>query len=218
MKNTTFDRRAVSHDRETPPSGPQQQGNKLSAEQLIDDYALERIAFRIRRLNIKFDLSEDEQEDYRQDMVVELLSAFERFDPRKAKRETFVNRVLGKFVKYATRIRCTRRRRACDSPICFEDIVLGYQPVVNDPRAGQPDEQSRRELHLDMGAVLTRMPERLRRVCRLLMEFSAAEAAEQLGICRQSIYRNIAEIRTYLTATGLGTPENSATDSPQVQM
>jgi len=212
VKNTAFDRRAVSPDRETLPSHPQQQVSQPPAEQLIDDYALERIDFRVRRLAIQFDLSEDEQEDYRHDMVVELLSAFDRFDPGKAKRETFVNRVLDKFVKYATRIRCTHKRRPCDSPLGFDDVTLGFQPVVNDPRSGQIDEQGRVELRLDMEDALARMPERLQRVCRVLMEFDPAEAAEQLGICRQSIYRNIAEIRPYLAAAGLKMPGNSATD------
>ncbi len=218
MKSTTFDRRAVAHDREALPSDPRQQISKLSAKQLIDEYVLERIAFRLRRLAKQFNLTEDEQEDYRQDMVVELLSAFERFDPGKAKRETFVNRVLDKLVKYATRTRCTHRRRACDSPIGFEGIAPGYQLVVNDTCAGELDEQGRRELRLDVKVVMARMPERLRGVCRLLMEFDPTAAARELGICRQSIYRNIAEIRRYLTAAALGMSQNGATHSPQVQM
>ncbi len=184
----------------------------------IDHYAMDRIDFRVRRLAIQFNLSQDEQEDYRHDMVVELLSAFSRFDPGKAKRETFVNRVLDKFVKYITRIRCTHRRRACDSPIHFDDIAPGFQPVDDDPPKGQRDEQGQRELRLDMKAALGHMPKRLQRVCRLLMDFGPAKAAAQLGICRQSIYRNIAEIRQYLTAAGLGMSQNGATDSRQVQM
>ena len=218
MKSTTFDRRAVSQDRETSPSHPKQQISKLPPEQLIDQYALERIDFRVRRLASQFDLSQDEQEDYRQDMVVELLSAFGRFDPGKAKRETFVNRVLDKFVKYATRVRCTHIRRACDSPLGLDDVCLGFQPVVNETRAGELDEQGQRELRLDMAAAIARMPERLQRVCHLLMELDPADAAEELGICRQSIYRNIGEIRQYLAAAGLGASENGATDSAQVQM
>ena len=218
MKNTAPHRRAVSQDRKTSPSYPQQQIHELPAEQWIDEYVLERIDFRVRHLASQFDLSEDEQEDCRQDMVAEVLGAFHRFDPDKAKRETFVNRVLGKFVKYATRIRCTHRRRACDSPAHFEDVSPGYQPVVNDMRAGQFDEQGQRELRLDMDAAIARMPERLQRVCRLLMECGPTEAAAKLGICRQSIYRSIPQIREYLTRAGLAIPENSATDSPQLQM
>jgi len=218
VKSTTFDRRAVSNDRETSPSHPQQQISKLPAEQLIDDYALERIDYRVRRLTNQFGLSEDEQEDCRQDMVVELLSAFDRFDPGKAKRETYINRVLDKFVKHAVRTRCTHRNRACDSPICLDDVAPGFQPVINDPGAGELDEQGRRELRLDMAAVIARMPKRLQRVCRLLMEYTPTEAAEELDISRTSIYRNIAEIHQHLTIAGLGKEENSATDSAPLQM
>lgn len=218
MKSTSFDRRAVSPDRETSPSHSQQQVSQLTAEQLIDEYALERISFRIRVLTSQFDLSEAEQEDCRHDMVVELLTAFQRFDPAKAKRETFVNRVLDKFVKYATRIRCTQQRRPCDSPLGLDDVALGFQPVVNETRAGELDEQAQRELRLDLEAALAGMPKRLRRVCRLLMVFAPPEVAEKLGVCRGSIYRNIAEIRPYLAAAGLRIPGNSATESAQVQM
>jgi len=179
---------------------------------------MDRIDFRVRRLADQFDLSGDDQQDLRQDMVLELLGAFERFDPVKAKRETFVNRVLDKFVKYVTRIRCTNLRRTCESPIGFGDVDDGYEPVVNEAAAGQLDEQARCELRIDMDAAIATMPERLQRVCRMLMQFDAAEAAKRLGICRQSIYRNMAEIRRYLAAAGLTPAEDGATDSTQVQM
>lgn len=184
----------------------------------IDDYALSRINFRVRRLTCQFDLSEDEQGDYRQDMMVELLSAFERFDPSKATRETFINRVLDRFVKYAIRARFTRLRRTCDSPLGFEDVSIGFEPVVNEARAGEKDEQARRELRLDMAVVMARMPARLRRMCRLLMKFGATETARKLGICRQSIYRNFAEIREYMIGAGLVEIENSATKTARLQM
>ncbi len=194
------------------------QPTDLSSSSLIVDYALARIDYRMRQLASQFGLSEHEREDYRHDMVVELLSAFKRFDPHKAKRQTFVNRVLDKFVKHAIRGRYTRQRRACDSPVHFEDIGPGYQFVVNDTRAGQLNEQGLCELRLDLHAAIARMPERLQRVCRLLMTFDPAEAARQLGICRQSVYRNMREIRERLIRAGLGISGNGATDSPQLQM
>jgi len=218
VKTTTFDRRAAADGRRTSTSHPQQQATKPSPEQWIDDYALERIDFRVRQLAGRFDLSQDDKEDLRQDMVVELLTALDRFDPDRSKRETFISRVLDKFVRYTARTLSTHQRRASDSPLGLEEVALGFQPVVNDPRDGQLNEQDRRQLRLDMAKAIARMPERLRRICRLLTEYSPAEAAERLGVCRQSIYRNIAEIRRHLAAAGLGPSENNATDSPQVQM
>lgn len=185
---------------------------------VIDAYALARIDYRVQKMARRFKLPQDQQEDLRQDMAVELLTAFQRFNPDKASRKTFVNRVLDKFVKYTMRNRSIRRRRACDSPIHFDDIFPGFEPVSNDAATGVVDEQVRRELRIDMDAAIARMPKRLRRVCSLLKEFDATEVAEQLGIRRQSVYRIMDEIREYLNRAGVGISENSATDSAQLQM
>ncbi|MCK4626918.1 MAG: hypothetical protein KAV00_16520 [Phycisphaerae bacterium] len=58
--------------------------------------------------------------DCRHDMVVELLPAFRRFNPDKANREIFINRVLDRSVKYTTRIRW-RTRNATE---CIVDITV----------------------------------------------------------------------------------------------
>ena len=184
----------------------------------VDDYAMERIEFRLRQLKDRFELSERDKQELRHDMVAELLSARRRFDPARAKRETFINRVLDRFVKYAMRKRCTSRDRPCDNPIGFADIMPGFEPVTNDPPGGLGDEQGRRERRLDLEAAVARMPERLQRVCRLLKVYDPAEAAQRLGINRQSIYRIMAEIRKFLTEAGLGISENSATNPPRPQM
>ena len=69
-----------------------------------------------------------------------------------------------------------------------------------------------------MADTISRTPERLQAVCRVLMEFRPTEAARRLGICRQSIYRNMAEVRGHLALAGLAPLENSATNPPQLQM
>lgn len=186
---------------------------------IIDDYALARINYRVRQLALLFDLPADRQDDIRQDMVIELFRAFSRFDPVIAKWETFVCRVLDRLVKYISRTEGTRRRRTCTNPAGFDDIRKGFVgPVTNDPRKGELSEQDRRELRADVTLIISRMPQRLQRVCRALMTFGATDAAEQLGICRQSIYRNIAEIREHFVRAGVGFPENSATNPSQLQM
>ncbi len=174
--------------------------------EVIDEYALSRIDHNVRYLGTQFGLSHDQREDYRQDMVVELLRAFHRFDPEKASRKTFINRVLGRFVKYVVRTSCARERQSCHTPVAFDDIWVGFEPPVNEARTGELDEQSRCELRLDMTAVIEQMPERVQRVCLELMKSDPSEAALSLGICRQSIHRNIKEIRTFLTEAGIKIP------------
>ena len=187
---------------------------------IIDDYALARIEYRVRQLAIQFNLPDDRKDDLRQDMVIELIGAFRRFDPVIAEWETFVCRVLDRFVKYTYRIKGTRQRRMCANPVSFSNIKgrEDFNPVGNDPRKGELSEQDRRELKADVALVISRMPKRLQRVCRVLMTFGATNSAEQLGICRGSVYRNIAKIRKHFVRAGVGFPENSATNPGQLQM
>jgi len=66
-------------------------------------------------------------------------------------------------------------------------IRVGFQPAIYEARKGEFDEQ----MHC-----------KLQRVCLELMRFQPSEAAQRLGIRRQSIYRYIKEIRRILTRTG----------------
>ncbi len=174
------------------------------SQQAIDDYAMERIDYRVRDLAQRFGLDEAEQDDYRLEMVVQLLGAMTRFNRQKAKRQTFVNRVLDRFVLHAKRAHCTRIRQSAMSPILLDDVHLGFDPRVNDARRGELDEQAQLDLKMDLEAIIDRMPERLQRVCKLLSYLEPAEAARKLGIHPRSIYRIIGEIRQHFEAAGLG--------------
>ena len=180
---------------------------------LIDDYALARIDFRVRQLRFQFDLSDEDQEDLRNDMVVELLSAFKRFDPDKSKRETFINRVLDRFVLYVTRQRCTQQRRASDSPIGFDDVSAGFQPTINDPRRGESNEQDLRELRLDLPEVIAKLPDDLQQVCEVLARKSGRAAAKELGISKSSLYRAVADIRKHFISWGYSSSSENAWDT-----
>jgi RNA polymerase sigma-70 factor (ECF subfamily) len=188
------------------------------AESFVDAYAMERIEYRLRVMSTWWDLSEQEKQDYRHDMVVQLLKAMRRFDPARAKRETFINRVLDRYVKYIVRTRSAKQERPCETPIQFDDIAPGFEPVVNDPPGGHGNEQSHRELRLDLEAAIARMPGRLQRVCELLKVYTPVEAAAQLGMIRQSFYPIMREIRRKLSLAGIKIPKNNLTESGQLQM
>jgi RNA polymerase sigma-70 factor (ECF subfamily) len=179
------------------------QKNQYTYLNPIDDYALARIDYRVRQLWLQFDLSEEDQEDLRNDMVVELLQAMKRFDPTKAKRETFINRVLDRFVLYFMRQRCTQNRRPCDSPLGYEDIAPGFQPCGNDPGEGGMSEQALDDLRLDLEPVISQLPERDQQVARLLMVYSSSEVAKRIGVHRCSMSRIIARIREHFIQAGI---------------
>ncbi len=208
MKITTSDRRAACIGRETLSSHP------------IDNYILERIDFRVRRLAIRFRLPDDRRDDLAQEMTHELLKAATRFDPDgSAAWHTYACRVLDLAVKKLIQSECRTRKREAGELVRFSESPDGYPSAANcvalavdDPSLIQLD------LRMDVEVVLARMPERLRRVCWLLMELSPTEAAEALGIHRNSIYRLIAQIRAYFMNPRMGFFESSAADSAVVRM
>jgi RNA polymerase sigma factor (sigma-70 family) len=207
VKNTNTHRRAASNGCETHPS------------HLLDDYVLNRIAFRTRRLAITFRLSDDRRDDFFQDMVVEVLKAAERFDPDgSASWHTYASRVIDLAVKKLTQNECRRIQRESGRPIGLSDSGDGAPSAVNNPAHEGEDDLRQLELHLDIEVVLNEMPSRLQKVCRLLQRLSPAEAAEELGIHRNSIYRLIAKARTYFTDPKFGFVDLGAADSASVRM
>ncbi len=186
---------------------------------LIDDYVLERIDFRARRLAIKLRLSDDRRDDLQQEMVVELLKAADRFDPDgSASWHTYACRVLDLAVKKLAQNECRMRQREAGRPMGFSESPDGYPSAVNNPAHEGEDDLAQLELRLDIEHVLSEMPERLREVCELLKHLSPTEAAEEMGIHRNSIYRLIAKARKYFKAAGLGFSQNSAADPSPARM
>lgn len=187
--------------------------SKIHTSHLIDDYVLKRIDFRARQLAIKFRLPDDRRDDLAQEMVVELLKAANRFDPDgSATWHTYASRVLDLAVKKLAQAECRMRQREAGRPMGFSQAPDGSPSAVNNPAHEGEDELAQLELKLDIDVVLARMPERLRQACRLLMHLSPTEAAEAMGIHRNSIYRLIAQARAYFMEPRLGFCDSSAAD------
>ncbi len=207
MKITTCNRRAADIGRETFSS------------HLIDDYVLKRIDYRSRQLAIKFRLSDDRRDDLAQAMVVELLKAATRFDPDgSATWHTYACRSLDLAVKKLTQDECRKRQRKAGKAILFSQLPDGCLSAAKNPAHTVEDGLALLKLKMDVEVVLARMPQRLERVCRLLMVLSPTEAAKVLGIHRNSIYRLIAQIRAYFMDPRMGFCESSAADSAAVWM
>lgn len=213
MINVTTHRRAATSGRRTLSPHPQQQAANQPPDPVFDAYVKDRIDFRVSQLTLGFNLSEDDQDDYRATMVVEVYSAMKRFDPQKAKRETFVNRVLDRYVLYATRTRCNQMKQPCLNPIGFAEIGETFEPTSNDARKGEMNEAKRTDLRMDVEMVIDRMPKRLQQAARLMMHTSPADAAREMGIHPCSIYRLMDQIRTYFVDAELHHTDKSREDS-----
>jgi RNA polymerase sigma factor (sigma-70 family) len=184
----------------------------------LDEYALKRIEFRVKRLARSFHLDEEHADDVRQDMALDLLKALRRFDPARCQRRTFVTRALNRTFKHIARRLRNRLRHGTKSPVSLECIRQGFEPVCNDPGQGEFSEEDLAGLRMDLEDLLPAMPERLRRVAEALMaNDSPAEAARALGIHRCNVTRAIQQIRPYLEAAGYGPDRLAATNRAHTQ-
>jgi RNA polymerase sigma factor (sigma-70 family) len=158
---------------------------------LLDDFVLNRIDFRARKLVRTLKLPDADLKDVRQDMTVEVLEAAEHFDPAKARWHTFVCRVLNLFAKRYSRDEEVRRRFEEEPPECVEEgIDDPFEEILD-----EIDPIAEAEMDMDVEHVLSQMSPRVREASQALKFLSPSKAAKALGIHRNSIYRLIASAR-----------------------
>jgi DNA-directed RNA polymerase specialized sigma24 family protein len=169
---------------------------KSRLEQSTEDFLKSRIDYRAASLAAMFGLDELGKEDLSQQMHAELLCAAKNFDCRRSGYRTFACGVLDNFVRSQMRKRISESNSGVEA-VYFDDIYEGFEPVINDPSAGENSREQLTDLSIDIPHLISRLPRRLGTLCRLLKDMSPAQAAEKLNISRTCIYRDIKEIRQY---------------------
>ena len=172
-----------------------------SSQGLIDDYANKRIDYRLVRLTKKFCLNVQDIEDLRQDFLLALVKAGQRFDPAKCKRKTYIQAVLDRRYQHHVRQLSVKNQQPAFNPTPLDDMDPDIDEKLPDP-TGERDLQLA-ALAMDTESILSQMPPKLRRVCQALMEAAnPQQAAKQLGIDPGTVSRLIQRIRPYFVRAG----------------
>lgn len=161
----------------------------------LDTYVLNRIEYRARRLADMLGLNDDQRDDLIQDMAVDVLRCARRFDPAKSRWHTFACHVIKIHAKRFIIDEAVRREREME-PLPDMSDFLDDSPDES-AEFEVPDNTHEINLRLDTAQTLSQMPPRLRKMCELLMVLSPPEAARELNLHRNSIYRLIAQARMY---------------------
>ncbi|MCW5775344.1 MAG: sigma-70 family RNA polymerase sigma factor [Phycisphaeraceae bacterium] len=171
-----------------------------SPSPLTDQYAMDRIEFRVGSLRKAFGLGEHDAEDIRQEMLLQLWLASTRFDAAKASRRTFTCGVLDRC--YMAIARKLKQRRAAAAPLSFEDALGDGR---RDPAAtGGSSFADQADLRMDMDEALRPLPRRERLVAEDLKQFGkVADVARSRGVNRTSMYRSVAVIRERILESGI---------------
>jgi len=156
-------------------------------------------------------------EDIEQDLRTDLLDRLRDYDPRRAKRSTFVRRVVDHRVASLLEwrnagMRDPRRCRASlqdelagdDGAPLQRGDTLDAEAYLHQDAGTFRDSQARRDLELDLRAALAALPPDLRTLCGRLARASIADVARETGLTRASLCRRIARIRAAFERHGLG--------------
>jgi len=181
----------------------------------IGEYAEKLIGIEARKLVGRAGITRSEIEDLRQDLRLHLWRRLPMFDPRRAKYETFVDRIVRHRAATIVEFRKAARRSHLRCQCSLNEGITAQDGETIE-RASMVDEEAGRrrlgaanrssqetDLALDVAAFISSLPADLRDLCLRLRSRSPTEVAIELGIPRGSLYRTLRELRRRLEEAGL---------------
>ena len=173
----------------------------------IDDYAVRIIKHKARQLIGRYGLTIFDREDLEQELMIDLLQRMRHFNPAKAKKSTFMARIVERHI--ATLLEA-RHARCRDWRLCRVSLNTPQENDRGDTRelidrvdsegTLRPCQLDTREseinnLRMDVVRVLDTLPEDLRDLCERLRESNMAEIARETGVPRTTLYDKLTRIR-----------------------
>jgi RNA polymerase sigma-70 factor (ECF subfamily) len=136
-----------------------------------------------------------ERADIRQDLLLEMVPRFERFDPGRASAATFID-VLVRHAAHAVRDRYRRRALLRESiPLDAERDGADFVEVATDVAA--------HELKRQVQYAVATLPSSLRALVDLVTDERMSELRRRSGFGHATFYRRLRDIRLHFLAEGL---------------
>lgn len=181
----------------------------------VDDYAVRIIKHKARQLVGRYGLTFFDREDLEQELMIDLLQRMRHFNPAKAKKTTFIARIVERHIATILEARHAQCR---DWRLCRVSLNTPHENDRGDTRElidrvdsegtlrpCQPDtrEIEINNLRMDVARVLDTLPEDLRDLCERLRESNMAEIARETGVPRTTLYDKLTRIREAFREAGL---------------
>lgn len=182
----------------------------------VDDYAVKLIRNKARQLVGRAGFVEADRHDLEQELAIDLLKRLPYFDAAKAKRETFISRIVNHQIAtiieaqkagkrdYRCEAGSLEERRteddgeSSDTAPVFDDDAYRRETLAAAQRA-----EDRDALHWDLEKVIADLPPDLQTLCRRLSGSTVSEVSRETGIPRGTLYESIEKIRARFERAGL---------------
>ena len=183
----------------------------------VDAYAVAIIRFKARQLVGQAGFTVADRDDLEQELILDLLRRLPKYDPSRAKRNTFIARVvehkIATLIEKQTAHKRDYRRCPCSLNERFEEEEEG-RSVERAEKLDQEDYLLRigvepraaeelRALALDVAAVVENLPPELHELCRRLGQETVSEISRDTGVPRATLYQSVTELREIFEDAGL---------------
>ncbi len=183
----------------------------------IDPYAVEIIRFKARQLVGQAGFTVADRDDLEQELILDLLRRLPKYDPSRAKLNTFIARVvehkIATLIEKQTAHKRDYRRCPCSLNERFEEEEEGRSVeraetldqedyllrIGVEPRAAE----ELRALALDVAAVVENLPLELHELCRRLGQETVSEISRDTGVPRATLYQSVKKLREIFEDAGL---------------
>ena len=182
----------------------------------IDAFAITLIKYKAKQLVGRAGFTTSDRDDLEQDLVLDLLHQFPKYDPKRAQRNTFITKVVEHRITTLIEAQKTGirdyRRCPCSLNDRFEDedgrTVERMDMLDQEDYLLRTDAQSRpweelSALAIDMAAVLDGLPPELRELCRRIETETVTEISRDTGVPSGSLYESIRKLRVIFEDAGL---------------
>jgi RNA polymerase sigma-70 factor (ECF subfamily) len=178
---------------------PSPQDNSL--EKYLD-YATRYAKRKANQLVDHFGFSKSDRADIVQELMLDLVRRWSKFDPSRGKPQVFIRRVL--WARVSTLI---KEKRALKRQFDFESAPLteADNEVTTSFRSGLPEriDQEYADLAFDVATVLAELSDEDRDLCERLQSQPLAEIARELGIARSTLADRVQKLRCRFEQAGL---------------
>ncbi len=167
------------------------------------DYATRYAKRKASQLAGHFGFSKSDRADIVQELLLDLVRRWPKYDPKRGEPEVFIRRVL--WARVSTLI---KQKLALKRQFDYEAATLDEEAdeeVTTNFRTGLPRriDQEHADLASDVTTVLAQMTAEERDLCERLQSQTLSEIARELGIPRSTLADRVQKLRSHFEDAGL---------------
>ncbi len=169
----------------------------------IDQYVVNQVRYHARKLSRHPGVHSMEVEDIEQELMLDYLSRIQAYDPERASRKTFVDRILNHKCANIIEEAKAQKRGGGVKELSLESWLENRDGEDDELLDHTYDRTDALHFTIDLNHVMRDLPEPLASLLVQLGIYSVSEIARRSGTPRSTLYGSINELRGRLREQGI---------------